>query len=266
VLLTREDLDDRVRYLNASHALHTLLSFGAVPVINENDTVSVEEITFSDNDILSALVANLLRADLLILLSVVQGLYDGARVLPVVQRITDDIRALATGERSEGGKGGMESKLEAAAIATRAGAAVVLACGGEPNVLVRLMEGEALGTLFVPAPMKMQGRKRWIGFGGRPKGRIIVDEGARAALIRGGKSLLPSGVTGVSGEFARGDVVAIAGPDGREFARGLVNFSAKEIGRIKGLRSSAIATALGEKLYDEVIHRDNLVVREEKGA
>lgn len=260
VLLTREDFDDRLRYLNASNALHSILAFGATPVINENDTVSTEEIAFGENDVLSALVSSLLRADILVILSVVSGLYDGGKVVPVVEKVTDEIRALATGERSKNGTGGMESKLEAARIATSSGAAMIVASGEEANILPRLMSGEQLGTIFLPTAKRMDGRKRWIGFGGRPKGRIVVDDGARAALTRGGKSLLPSGVTSVSGGFERGDLVSVTGADGAEFARGLVNYSASEVARIKGLRTTEIAKTLGEKLYDEVIHRDNLVV------
>jgi len=264
VLLTREDFDDRARYLNMSNTLRQLLAFGAVPVVNENDTISVDEIplTFGDNDILSALVANLLEADVLIMLSVVEGLYDArGRVVPCVERITDAVRALASGVRSHGGIGGMESKLEAARMVAGGGGAAIIADGRARDVLLRLFEGGECGTLFPPTAARMRGRKRWIGFGRRPRGRLSVDEGARRAVVERGKSLLPSGVTGVSGAFERGDLVAVVGPDGEEFARGLVNYTAAEIARIQGLKSGAIVRVLGEKLYDEVIHRDNLALR-----
>ena len=263
VLLTRDDFDNRARYLNIANTLRQLLAFGAVPVVNENDTISVEEIplTFGDNDILSALVANLLRADVLIVLSVVGGLLDAqGRVTPLVERVNDAVRALASGERSRGGVGGMASKLEAARIATEAGAAAVVADGREPDVLPRLLAGETLGTFFPPSARRMQSRKRWIRYGRRPKGRLVVDEGARRALVALGRSLLPSGIRAVEGPFDRGDLVAVAGPDGAEFARGLANYSSGEVERIRGLKSAAIAKVLGEKLYDEVIHRDNLVI------
>lgn len=267
VLLTRQDLDDRSRYLNAANTLNALLRLGVIPVINENDTVSVEEITFSENDILSALVTNLIRADLLIMLSVVDGLYDGRtgpdgrpHVVPLVRRVTEEILSMVSGERSAGGSGGMASKIEAAALATSAGDPAIVANGRTPDVLLRLFEGEPLGTLFLPAPSKMTSRKRWIGFTSRPRGKIVVDDGARDALVKRGKSLLPSGITEVRGQFDRGDLVAVVDTGGVQIARGLANYDSDEVRQIMGLRTAEARTLLGQESYDEVIHRDNLAV------
>jgi len=267
ILLTREDFDDRRRYLNASNTIRCLLARRIVPIINENDTVSVEEITFSDNDLLSVLVANLVQAQLLILLSVVDGLYaskpqEGRKceVIDTVSSVTESIEQLAYGESSPNGLGGMESKLQAARIMTSAGEAAVIANGKEENVLPRVMAGEGIGTFFVPTEGKMASRKRWMAFTATPRGKIEVDEGARNALVRRGKSLLATGVTEIEGQFQKGDIVALAGPDGTKFAKGLINYSAQELHRIKGLRTDEIAAVLGAKLYDEVVHRDNLVL------
>ncbi len=263
ILLTRQDFDDRARYLNASNTIHALLEIGTVPVVNENDTTSVEEVTFSDNDILAALVANLLRAEMLVILTVVDGLEDTQKdnaVIPTVEEVDDRVRKLASAELSPGGTGGMASKLEAAEIVTSVGEAVVIANGRSPDVLARLFDGESIGTLFLPTSSKMTGRKRWIGFGGRPRGRILIDAGAEKALTDGGKSLLPSGIVGVEGKFERSDLVSVVGPNGREIARGLVNYSSEETDAIKGLKSDAIEGVLGSGPYDEVIHRNNLTV------
>jgi len=260
ILLTREDFEHRKRYLNARNTIFTLLELGAIPIINENDTISVDEITFSDNDILSALVATMVRADALIILSTVKGLYRGGKVVDIVERVDDSIRELATGAKTRLGVGGMESKLEAAAIATRAGVPVVLADGTERDSLLRAVSGERVGTLFLPLPQKISSRKGWIGLTVRPRGKIYVDEGAYRAVARRGKSLLPSGIVRVEGKFERGDVVSIVVEGGGEFARGLVNYSSGELDRIKGLRTSQIRALLGTTPYDEAIHRDNLVV------
>lgn len=266
ILLTREDFDDRTRYLNARNTILTLWRLGAVPVINENDTVSVEEITFSDNDLLSALVTNLLRADVLVMLSVVDGVYcvgpDGTvtgETIDVVERVTDDVKALSSGETSARGKGGMDSKLEAARIATYAGEAAVIANGKCDDILLRIVRGEKVGTLFLPVHPKMASRKRWIGFTSKPSGSLQVDAGAAEAILKKGRSLLASGIRAVEGMFQKGDTVSIVDEHGVEIARGLVNYSSAEVERIKGLKTSAIAKVLGEKPYDEVVHRDNLV-------
>ncbi len=268
LLLTRQDFEDRQRYLNTCNTLHSLLRFKAIPIINENDTISVEEITFGDNDILSALVTNLLRADLLVLLSSVDGLYTtppvsgrSCSVLSVVDSISDDIKKLAFKLKTKEGTGGMESKLEAARIATGSGEAVIIANGRQSDILSKIMNYENVGTLFIPNKKKVASRKRWIGFIVRPKGRIYIDEGALSALQKRGKSLLPSGVVRIDGKFNKGDVVSIVGVDeNKEIARGLMNYSDDEVRKVKGLRTSLIKKTLGYKPYDEIIHRDNIVL------
>ena len=268
LLLTRQDFEDRQRYLNACNTLHSLLRFKVIPIINENDTISVEEITFGDNDILSALVTNLLRADLLVLLSSVDGLYTtppvsgrNCSVLSVVDSISDDIKKLAFRLKTKEGTGGMESKLEAASIATGSGEAVIIANGRQLDVLSKIMSYENVGTLFIPNKKKVASRKRWIGFTVRPKGRIYIDEGALSALQKRGKSLLPSGVVRIDGKFNKGDVVSIVDVnEDKEIARGLMNYSDDEVRKVKGLRTSLIKKTLGYKLYDEIIHRDNIVL------
>lgn len=270
MLLTRDDFNNRHRYLNASNALAAILRVGAVPVINENDTISVEELelSFGDNDGLAALVAHLLGADMLIILSTVDGLYEdpGApaeqrKIVTEVRRVTDDVLHLSSGSVSRGGRGGMASKLQAARLVGEAGGFTLIANARAPHVLERAISGDALGTLFLPAvKKKMAGRKRWLRFGGRTKGMITVDEGARKALALGNKSLLPSGIVAVDGDFERSDLVAICGPDGREFARGLVNYSSSEMRLILGKKSSTIRGILGDCRYDEAIHRDHMVL------
>jgi len=259
VLLTREDFDDRQRYLNARNTLRALLRLGAVPVINENDTIRIDEITFSDNDVLSVLVASLVKADALIMLSTIPGLCDGEDVLDVVPEINDEARRLVSGATSSGGVGGMESKLEAAYMACRAGIPTVIADGREEHVIRRIVGGEKLGTLFLAAEEKLSSRKGWIGMAAKPKGTIAIDAGAVRAVRERGKSLLASGIVQVDGEFRKGDVVGITG-DGSEVARGLTNYSSDELQRIKGLKSNQIAKALGSKPYDEVVHRDNMLL------
>ncbi len=268
LLLTRQDFEDRQRYLNTCNTLHSLLDFQIIPIINENDTISVEEITFGDNDILSALVTNLLRADLLILLSSVDGLYTTpptsgkkCRVLSVVDSISDDIKKLAFKQKTKEGVGGMESKLEAANIATGSGEAVIIANGMQSGILSKIMNYDDVGTLFVPYNKKITSRKRWIGFTVKPKGRVYIDEGALGAIQKKGKSLLPSGVVKIDGKFVKGDVVSIVDVvENKEIARGLMNYSDDEVRKVKGLRASLIRKTLGYKPYDEIIHRDNMVL------
>jgi glutamate 5-kinase len=260
LLLTRQDFEDRQRYLNTCNTLHSLLHLRVIPIINENDTISVEEITFGDNDILSALVSNLLRAELLILLSSVDGLYvkpptSGKKsdVLSVVDGISDDIKKLAFKLKTKEGIGGMESKLEAASIVTSSGEAAIIANGRQPDILPRIMGFDNVGTLFIP--------KRWIGFIARPKGKIYIDDGASGALQKKGKSLLPSGIVKIDGDFVKGDVVSILSVKRhKEIARGLINYSSEEVQKIKGLRTSFIRKTLGSKPYDEIVHRDNMVL------
>ena len=267
VLLTREGLHHRDRHLNARHTLLALLERGVIPVINENDTVAVDEIRFGDNDQLAALVANLVRADLLVLLSDVDGLLAasgrrsrGRDVIGRVEKITPEIMNLVRGGAGEYSRGGMGSKLEAAGIVTRAGGQVVIANGTKPGVLLRIARGELEGTYFPTPFARLRSRKCWIAFSCLKKGRIVVDEGALRALAELGKSLLASGITAVEGSFSVGDMVSIAGPGGREFARGLVNYSSREVEMIRGERTGRIKSILGSKPYDEVIHRDNLLI------
>lgn len=268
ILLTREDFEDRQRYLNTCNTIHTLFQLNAIPVVNENDTISVDEIKFGDNDALSALVTNLLNAELLIILSSVDGLYDKyptgkskAVVIPIVENISDEIRQLAFDLRTKRGVGGMQTKLEAASIVTNAGEAVIIANGRMDGVLKKIVQGENIGTLFLPKEEKMASRKRWIGYTIKPKGKVYVDDGAMHALTEKGKSLLASGIVSVEGAFNKGDTISICGRgNGAVIARGLTNYSSAEIEKIKGCSTSHIAKVLGYKLYDEVIHRDNMVI------
>jgi glutamate 5-kinase len=262
LLLTREDIDDRTRFLNVRNTVHAAHELGAIPIINENDTISTSEIvkiTFGDNDILAAMVAAALRANLLILLSVVDGLLDSTgKPVRLIQKL-DDARALVRVEKSALGKGGMNSKLEAGRMVTDAGEVMIVANGREPDVLCRALAGEEVGTLFAPASRKRNGRSRWIG-AVRPAGSIIVDDGAVRALMEKNRSLLPAGITRVEGDFEPGDVVAITSTTGQTIARGLSNYSTADIHRIRGKKTSEVRALLGDAAYDEVVHRNNLVV------
>jgi glutamate 5-kinase len=270
VLVTRVGLDDRERYLNAERTLTTLLKLGVVPIVNENDTVSTEEIRFGDNDNLSATVVNLIGADLLILLTDVDGLFREAPtpgkptppLYEVVPQITPEITHAAQGSEHAFGRGGMITKLEAAQKAALSGAATVIANGRRRNTLLRIAAGEAEGTLFLPGPpeTRLGSRKHWLAFTARPRGDLLIDEGAATALRERGRSLLPAGVSGVRGEFGVGDVVRCVDPGGREVARGLVAYSAAEVARIRGLPTRQIVPVLGYSNGSEVIHRDDLVV------
>ena len=267
VLLTQEDISARTRYLNARNTLLVLLRFRVVPIVNENDTVAVEEIKVGDNDNLAALVAHLIDADLLVILTDLDGLYTGdprvdpgARWLPTVEAVTEEIERLAWDADGQVSVGGMSTKLEAARKVTSSGIPMVIASGREPGTLPRVLRGEPVGTYFVPRGDRLQGRKRWIAFAVPPQGRLSVDAGARSALIERGKSLLPSGVVEVEGEFHAGEVVSLSAPDGKEFARGLTNYDAAELRKIRGAKTGAIEELLGYKSFDEVIHRDNLVL------
>ena len=274
VLLVAGDLQDRPRYLNIRNTLRSLLDYGAIPVINENDTVSVEELrtSFGDNDRLAALVATLLAAPLLVLLSDVDGLYDrhpaepGAAILPHVPRIDAAVEALARDRPGGFSKGGMASKIAAARIATEAGGACIIAGGRDDHVLERICRGERVGTLFTGRAAPMTAWKRWLAWPADARGTLRVDDGARAAVVSRGRSLLAAGITDVSGPFAAGDVVTLVGADGEAFARGLVNYAADEVRRIAGVRTERIAELLGYCPYDEVVHRDNLAVVCRDGA
>ncbi|HLA84404.1 MAG TPA: glutamate 5-kinase [Thermoguttaceae bacterium] len=268
ILVTADDVDDRVRYLNARNTLLTLLELGAIPVINENDTLSVDELrtTFGDNDRLAAIVTNLIRAPLLVLLSDVEGLYDGppdepgAKIIHTITHLEASVLGLVRDKTGGLGKGGMASKLEAARLATSAGENVIIASGRAPGVLAKILAGEEVGTLITAQGQSVASRKRWIGFTVQPRGHLVLDEGACRAVRERGRSLLPIGVLDATGSFDKGDVVAMHGADRVEFARGLTNYSFDEVQRIKGLRTGQIAGALGCHPYDEIIHRDNMVV------
>lgn len=260
VLLTRQDFIHRHGYVNALNTFERLLALGAVPVVNENDTIATDEIRFGENDLLGALVANLVRADLLVMLSDVDGLHraDGA-VLDEVEAITGEVEGLAGGSISGLGSGGMRSKLTAARIATSSGVPVVIA-RFSPGAVDRVLAGEAVGTLFHAASTRLASRKAWIAHATVSRGRVLVDAGARRALSDEGRSLLAAGVRGVEGDFSAGDAVEIVDPDGVSFARGLVGFSSTELGRIAGLGSGEISDVLGPEEVREVVHRDELVV------
>ena len=266
LLLTREDFGERPRYLNARNTILSLLKMGAVPIINENDTVSTEEITFGQNDTLSALVGRLVEAQLLVLLTDVEGLVQkgaggGHEVIGTIEKITEETyNCVWERKTSELTVGGMRSKLMAAEIAMEGGQSVIIADGNEPDVVLRLLEGEELGTFFPAGAEPIRGKKRWLGRAAISKGKITVDDGARDALIQRGKSLLPSGIVEVTGSFEAGELVSICTAKGEEFARGLSNYSSADLLRIKGLQCSDIRRVLGYCPYDEAVHRDNLLV------
>jgi glutamate 5-kinase len=263
VLLTADDLRDRQRYLNARNTLLTLLRLGVVPIVNENDTVAVEEIKFGDNDGLSALVAGLVDASLLVLLTDQDGLFtDDPRSNPhatLVTRVLPGAEPARVGRAGPHGTGGMESKVRAARQAAGAGIAAVVANGTKAGTLAALVAGREIGTLFVPVVKPLDKRRQWLAFASQPKGSIVVDAGAREALVARSKSLLATGVRSASGAFEPGDVVSLV-EGGAEFARGLTNFGAADLDKIRGLKSSQIEAVLGHKPADEVVHRDNLAV------
>ncbi len=268
-LLTKLDLANRLSYLNARNTLLTLLDLGVVTIINENDVVAIEELEgarFGDNDNLSGMVANLVDADLLVIMSDVAGLYTAdpvldasAKLIPVVKQIDKSIEKMAGGTRGRG-TGGMTTKIQAAKLATASGTAVVIANGSEPDLLLRLVNGESIGTMFLPASDKVESRKRWILSGLATKGKLIVDSGAASALSKGNKSLLPAGIKAVDGSFKRGDAVDITNEAGDRIACGITNYSAADVEKIKGARSDKIEGLLGHGYGDEVVHRDNIVV------
>ena len=269
VLLTRTDLAQHERFLNARHTLQALLRLGVVPVVNENDTVATEEIRFGDNDNLSATVANLVGAELLVIATDVDGLYESppepGRALPapldVVEDITPEIARAAGGSASAFGRGGMATKLEAARAAARCGAATVLCNGHAPDVLLRVAHGDSVGTVFLTRS-RLASRKHWLAFTTHTRGQVVLDDGAVRALVERGKSLLPAGIRAVRGEFGIGDPVGCVGENGAEFARGLVAYTSEAIARIAGLATPRIPEVLGYSNGNEVIHRDDLVLLE----
>jgi len=267
ILLTRDDLANRRRYLNARNTLMTLLDFGVIPIVNENDTVVVDEIRFGDNDNLSAMSTNLVEAHLLVIMSDVDGLFDrnphldpSAKRLPLIERIDAKIEALAGDSVTDVGTGGMASKIRAAKRATLYGVGVAIINGRTPGNLVRLLDGEEIGSYFLPARNRMTARKHWIAFTKKPRGKLLLDDGAKRALVEAGKSLLPSGIRALEGTFERGDAVRLCSLDGVTFAKGVINYSRAELERIIGKKSSEIEGILGYKYYDEIVHRDNLVL------
>jgi glutamate 5-kinase len=272
VLLTHEDLRHRARYLNARNTLLTLIRLAAVPIINENDTVSVEEIKLGDNDSLSAMVTDLVQADLLLILTDIEGLYTAdpridptAEFMPEIPRITPAVEAMGGLPHHSVARGGMLTKIQAAKKLAASGIPTIIANGFRPGIVTAALAGEQVGTLFHPERRLWRGRKRWIVTTLRPRGALIVDEGAKAAIVSKGKSLLPSGILGIKGEFEFGDLVRCCDQSGHEFARGLVNYPGRDVRLISGLHTSKIEARLGHKYCDEVIHRDNLVVWNESG-
>ena len=269
-LLSRGDLTDREGYLNVRNTLLSLIDFKVIPIINENDVVAVEEIgqdVFGDNDSLSALVANLVDADLLVMLSDIDGLHTSdphhdpdAELIPIVEKIDGAIQSLAGSSHSTKSRGGMRAKLEAAKLATASGVSVALTNGMVPDVVSRLVTGESVGTFFSPTSSKMESRKRWMLSGLSNRGLIVVDSGAAEAIRGGHRSLLPAGVSSVDGEFQRGDIVLVVDQLGEQIACGISSYAASEVIAIKGLRSDAIYEVLGHQYGQEVLHRNNMVL------
>jgi glutamate 5-kinase len=259
VLVTRDDFESRDRYLNIRNTLTVLAENQVLPIINENDAVAVDEFKFGDNDIISALVCNMLCSDLLVLLTTVDGVLEGGQVVDLIVD-TQQATSLVTEDRSTLGSGGMGSKLAAAGMVTRAGELAVIANARTPNVLTKLLTGKRVGTVFLPARRKMNSRRRWIAQASRPAGALVIDDGAGRAITQRGKSLLPSGIVEVRGEFQQGDIVRILSAGQKELARGLSNYASEEVRKIAGARSSQIRQALGTKPYDEVVHRNNLTL------
>jgi glutamate 5-kinase len=266
LLLTANDFKNRARYLNVRNTLLTLAEYRTIPIVNENDTVSVDEIKLGDNDRLAAMVANLLHADLLVILSIVDGLLTGdpglpeSRLIPLVERFNEELLGLVGTSKSSRGTGGMKSKLEAVRTATDVGTHVIIANGKRERILDEIFAGTEAGTLFLAEEQAVPAWKRWIGYTLAPKGRLVVDDGARRAVEQQGRSLLAIGITRVEGEFAKGEVVSLVDGAGVEFARGLTNYDAHAARTIAGKRTEEIARVLGAIPYVEVIHRDNLVV------
>jgi len=267
ILLTAGDFDNRTRYLNVRNTILTLFEWDVLPIINENDSVSVAEIKFGDNDHLAAALTNLLQAPLLILLTVTDGLFSGdpgtdpnATKIATVSHIDASVMDMAGASKSTLGTGGMRSKLRAARLATAAGESVIMANGADPQALDGIFACKPVGTLFLPHGSAVPAWKRWLGFTARPKGKIVINDGAKTAVRDQGKSLLPVGVVEILGAFHKGDVVALCDVSGVEFARGLTNFSSDDAVKILGLRTEKVAEILGSVPYVEIVHRDNLVV------
>jgi len=267
ILLTHGDLRDRSRFVRARQTLNSVLEYGAVPIINENDTTVVDEIKFGDNDYLSSLVTNLAQADLLVIMTDIDGFYDSdprrnpdARFIELLENIDDDTEKLAVGTKSSVGRGGMITKLKAARTAASFGIPTIIANGKKPGMLRAVFDGEAVGTLILPKKNKLTGKKHWIAYTLKSQGTLVVDEGARDALEQRLRSLLPSGIVSVEGDFEAGECVTCRDSSGREFARGLTAYSSEAVKKIKGLKTAQISSTLGCPVNREVIHRDDLVV------
>ena len=267
VLLTREDSVNRKRYANSRNTLQTLLSMNVIPIINENDAVAVDELKIGDNDTLSAMVASIIEADLLVILSDVEGVYTGnpqtnpdAQLIPEITDITLEVEALAGGAGTSRGTGGMYTKIQAAKIAVSSGVVMVIASGSCDGIIRDIVDGKNVGTIFWPKESRLQIRKRWLAFGARICGSVIVDRGCERALLTGGSSLLSAGVTQIEGDFAAGSTVKILTLEGREIARGMINYSSSEAQKIIGAHTHEIQDLLGAKPFDELIHRDNMVL------
>ena len=268
VLITRTEAIDRHRYTNCRNTFMTLLQQGVIPIVNENDVVALDELKIGDNDNMSALVAGIVDADLVIILSDIDGLYTAnpathpeATLVHTVQEITPEIEASAGGVGSSRGTGGMATKIQAAKAATNSGIQLVIASGTEKNAIPRILQGEEIGTLFVSRENRLQFRKRWLAFGAKIQGSIVVDDGCAKAIRKaGGCSVLPAGIYQVVGDFQSGSTVSVIDKEGHELARGLVHYTAAELEKIKGCKSGDIEGILGHKNFDEVIHRDDLVI------
>ncbi len=267
ILLTHEDLRNRNRFINARNTILSLLSMGVVPIINENDTVAVAEIRLGDNDYLSAQTINLAGADLLVILTDTDGFFDrdprlfpDAKLIPLVKDVKKEVSHLAADTTTAVGRGGMKTKIEAADMAVVMGVPAIIGSGISENTIIDIFDGKPVGTLFLPKQEGLKSRKHWIAYTLKAKGSIYVDDGAAKAVVRGGKSLLPRGVVDIKETFRAGDLISLISPDGEEFARGLVNYSSKELSEIKGFNTKEIEGILGYKYTDEVIHRDNLVL------
>jgi glutamate 5-kinase len=271
ILVTREDLSNKARYLNVHNTLNELLGSGVVPIINENDSVAVDEIKFGDNDTLSVLVTHVAQAGCLVILTDIDGVYDqdprkdsSAKLVHDVMGWDPSLEAAAGGSKSLVGTGGMASKVRAAKRMWQSGLPMAILSGQAKNGLIKLFDGENIGTFFHPVGQQhMHAQERWLAWGALPKGTVVVDEGAHRALVQRKTSLLPSGVKGVKGHWETGDVIRVLDPEGHEVARGVSGFSSQETDRIKGLKSSEIATLLGRKNIVELVHRDHMVIMED---
>ena len=267
VLLTREDSVKRTRYTNCRNTLLTLLKMGVIPIINENDAVAIDELKIGDNDTLSAMVASIVDADVLIILSDIEGVYTDnpqsnpeATLIEEIGDITPEIEALAGGAGTLRGTGGMHTKIQAGKIAVNSGVSMVIASGLRDGVLRDILSGAKVGTIFLSKENRLQVRKRWLAFGARTQGVITVDKGCEKAVLSGGSSVLAAGITGVQGDFEHGNTISVVTTEGREIARGIANYNGEEARKIMGCHTNGLAQILGSKPYDEVIHRDNMVL------